>query len=72
MSSKTALSRGNKKASIGALHQMHSAVRVTEVYTCKNYYTLFINKFHFMHPLLCDLKNNSLELRTGSTYYLFP
>ena len=36
-----------KKILIGVLHQMESTWKVTEVLTCKNKYTIFINKFHF-------------------------
>ena len=40
MSSKTVLSSG-KNVSIGVLHQMESTLKVTEVWTCRNNYTLF-------------------------------
>ena len=34
-----------KKVSLDLLHQMESTLKVTEVSTCKNKYTIFINKF---------------------------
>ena len=37
-----------KKGSVGVLHQMENTLKVMEVSTCKNKYTIFINKFCFM------------------------
>ena len=54
MSSETVLSSG-KNISLGVLSEMESTLKVTEVYTCKNKYTIFINKLHFggSPPTLC-------------------
>ena len=46
---KTVLSSG-KSVSIDVLHQVESTWKMTEVQTCKNKYTLFINEFHFWVP----------------------
>ena len=43
-----------KKVSLGVLHQMESTLKGTEVYTHKNKYTIFINKFQvFKVPPPC-------------------
>ena len=44
--SKTVLSSG-KNVLIGVLHKMESTLKVMEDYTCKNKYTIFMNKFYF-------------------------
>ena len=40
LSTTTVLSRG-KNASKGVLHQMESTLKVTEIYMCKDKYTIF-------------------------------
>ena len=50
MSSKTVLGSG-KNILIDVLHQMESTLKVTEVLTCKNKYSFFINKFQVLGGL---------------------
>ena len=46
---KMVLSSG-KKVLIGILYQMESTLKITEVETCKNKYTIFIYKFCVLGP----------------------
>ena len=67
-SSNTAVSAG-KNALVGVLHQTERTVKMTEIYTCRNKYTIFINKFQgfFGSPRIGIILDTLLSFNSNGT-----